>query len=204
MTMASWRGPVFGARSMEELRKHWVLFLCLGILLMVLGVAAVGAAFVVTMATVVVFGALLLGGGILEIVRSIWARKSGGFTMHLLSGILYGIVGALMLAHPGAAALTLTLMLAVLFGVGGIFRIVTASSLRYRGWGWTLFSGIVAILLSAALISSWPISGLWAIGAFVGIDMICYGWSTIVVSVLARSLVADRAEPGDTLGRAAA
>jgi len=35
--------------------------------------------------------------------------------------------------------------------------------------------------------SSWPVSGLWVIGLFVGIDMILSGWSWIVLSLGARS-----------------
>ena len=34
----------------------------------------------------------------------------------------------------------------------------------------------------------WPVSGLWVLGLFIGIDMIFYGWSLIMLALAVRGL----------------
>src|SRR2546430_14603659 len=97
----------FGLRVEEYLRLHrcWACFLVLGIVVMVVGVMAIGAAFIATFTTILAFGALLLAGGVVQIVNAFLGRGWRGFFVHLLVGVIHLIVGTLMLEYPlGAAA----------------------------------------------------------------------------------------------------
>jgi len=69
------------------------------------------------------------------------------------------------------------LLLGAFFVVGGVFRIIGASILRFRNWGWVVFNGGVTLLLGVIVLASWPISGLWVIGLLVGVEMVINGWS---------------------------
>ena len=174
--------------DLQELRRNWGWFLALGIALIILGVCAIGSAFVATLATVMTFGILVLAGGCVEIVSSFWARRWGGFFLHLLAGILYAVIGFLMTTRPLAAAAGLTLMLAALFFVGGIFRIVAALSHRFHGWGWVLFNGIITLILGVMIWQDWPEPAFWVIGMFLGIDLVFDGMSWVMLGLAVRHI----------------
>ena len=133
--------------DLESLRKQWKWFLLLGILLIALGIIAIGTATTVTMVSVVVLGTLLFIGGLAQLGYSFWTKQWSGFFFSLLAGILYTVTGALLILNPTAGALSLTLLLAAFYIVGGIFRIVGSIMMRFEQWGWALFSGLVKLLL---------------------------------------------------------
>jgi uncharacterized membrane protein HdeD (DUF308 family) len=172
----------------REIKRHSGWFVALGVALIVLGVIALGALGFVTLASVLLFGWLLVIGGIMQIVHAFRVRQWGGFTRHLLGGVLSLVVGLLIVANPAAGALSLTLLLAAFFMVGGIFRIVSAVSFRFPGRGWAVLGGIVTLLLGIMIWMEWPVSGVWVIGTFVGIDLIFDGWSLVMTGMAAREL----------------
>src|SRR5262249_8079248 len=110
-------------------------------------------------------------------------RNWQGFVLHLLAGVLYLIVGGLMVEHPLGAAAGITLMLAAIFIVGGVLRIVISVTQRFTGWLWVLANGIITLLLGVPIWRQWPESSLWVIGLFVGIDLILAGWSWVMVGL---------------------
>jgi uncharacterized membrane protein HdeD (DUF308 family) len=174
--------------ELDHLRKNWFWLLLLGILLIIVGLVAISASFVATLATVLVVGTLLLIGGGVEVANAIWARRWRGFWMHLLAGILYVVVGFLMIQHPLPSAAAFTLMLAAVFFVEGLFRILLAVSERFHGWGWVLLNGIVSLVLGILIWRQWPESAIWVIGLFVGIDMLFAGWSLVMTALAVRSV----------------
>ena len=62
----------------------------------------------------------------------------------------------------------------LLFAVG-IVRIASAMVNRFSGWGWTVISGIMSVLLAVLIWQDFPENALWVIGLFVGIDLIFAG-----------------------------
>ncbi|MDB6020583.1 MAG: uncharacterized protein JWQ04_440 [Pedosphaera sp.] len=172
----------------DGIKKHMALFIALGVALIVLGSVAIIAAVATTLISVMVFGWLLLIGGIIQSVHSFWVRPWSGLLLQLLIGILNIIVGLLIVANPGASALALTLLMAAFFTVGGVFRIVTAADEHFPGRGWALLSGLINILLGILIWAQWPSSAFWVIGMFIGIDLIFTGWWFIALATLARRL----------------
>jgi uncharacterized membrane protein HdeD (DUF308 family) len=172
-------------QGFAELRKNWGWFLALGILLVILGLFAISSSVFVTLLSVIFLGSLILIGGVAQLIYSFYAVKWSGFFLSLLAGILYTVTGFLMVRHPTIGALTLTLLLASFYTVSGVFRIIGSLTMRFQHWGWLLFSGIVSLILGILIFSEWPISGLWIIGLFVGIDMLFIGWSWIIIALSA-------------------
>jgi uncharacterized membrane protein HdeD (DUF308 family) len=175
------------ASAPESLREIWAFLLAMGIVLMVLGAVAVGSSFIATLATVVVFGILLVIGAILQVVTALWGRSWKGFFLQLLAGVLYLIAGVFMIQNPLEPAVGLTFLVAVCLAVGGTLRIVLSLMERFDGWGWALLNGVVSLLLGAAIWSQWPLSGLRFIGLFVGIEMILSGVSWVMVGLAVRA-----------------
>jgi uncharacterized membrane protein HdeD (DUF308 family) len=167
------------------IRKNWGWFLALGILQILAGLLAVGFAFSATLASVVAIGILPLLAAGAQTVAAIWARDWSGFFLFLLLGLLYAVTGFVMLMHPVVAAESLTLLLAAAFLIGGVYRIVVALVERFASWGWVLLNGVVTVLLGIAILQQWPVSGLWVLGTFVGIDLLMNGvtWSVLAVGV---------------------
>src|SRR5690242_10209652 len=106
--------PYFLAEEREaisHLRRRWGWFLAFGILLIVIGVVAINRPVLATFTAVELIGFLLLIGAGAEIASSIWARRWGGFFLHLLCGLLYMFLGAVLLERSALGAAAFTLML---------------------------------------------------------------------------------------------
>jgi len=171
-----------------ELKRSWGWFLALGIALIVLGTIALGSALVMTIASVFFFGWLLIVAGVLEAVHAFWRKRWAGFFLDLLTGILYVVVGWMMVTNPKESALLLTLIIAMFLVFEGVFRIVAALTARYPHWGWVLLNGVISLVLGLMIWRQWPYSGLWVIGLFVGIEMLFNGWSLVMLSLASRRL----------------
>ncbi len=170
-----------GGIDSKELQDNWGWLLALGIILMIFGLIALGSVFITTMASILLFGWLLLFGGIVQFIQSF--RVKGGFLLHLLSGILAIIVGLLLITNPTAGAVTITFILAVYFLVSGLFRLITSISVRYPNWGWSFFYGLIIFLLGIFILQRLPVSGLVIIGLFVGIELFLNGLSWVALAL---------------------
>jgi uncharacterized membrane protein HdeD (DUF308 family) len=197
--MASNDFPYFLSGPTEEhhgLRRNWLCFLSLGATLIALGLVAIGYPVVATLATVELVGFLLLFGAAVEVVSGFWARRWGGFFLHLFGGLLYLFLGSVIVERPALGAAGYTLMLAVFFVAAGLMRVVFAVSHRFSGWGWALLSGGVTLLLGIMIWRELPVAALWVIGTFVGIDLVFNGLSWVMLGLAARSISAPIAVPG--------
>jgi uncharacterized membrane protein HdeD (DUF308 family) len=172
--------------SLEDFRKNRGWFMALGIVLIIGGTLAIVYDVAATLISVLFFGWLLIFMGVIEAVQSFWQPRWGGFFLHLVVGILAAVVGFQMVSSPMEGALVLTLVMAIYFMVIGIFRVVTAIAMRFPNWGWVLLSGLITFILGVLIKSQWPMSGLWIIGLFIGIDLIFSGWSYVMLAMAAK------------------
>ncbi len=170
-------------RVTPEMIHNWGWFLALGIVLLLLGIGAIVRSVTSTVASVVFFGWLLIFASIIEFVDAFMVGKWAGFFLHLLAAILFGVVGALMLARPVISAEAATFVMSMFFLIGGLYQLVYALWTHLPGWGWQAVNGIVGSILGVLLLAQWPVSGLYAIGLFVGIDLIFYGAAWIALAL---------------------
>jgi uncharacterized membrane protein HdeD (DUF308 family) len=160
----------------QEMIHHWGWFLALGIALMVLGIAAVVRSITATVASMVFFGWLMVFASIIDLVNAFMVGKWTGFFLHLLLAILFGITGLIFLTNPTISAEVATLVMSMFFLIAGLYQLVIAFWTHIPGYGWQAANGVITFLLGSLLLAQWPVSGLYAIGLFVGIDLIIYGW----------------------------
>ena len=154
--------------------KGWFYFL--GILLILLGIAAVAFPFVTTIAAKVFLGWLFLIAGIVQVFHAFSTRTWSAFFFDLLIGVLYVIAGAWLAFFPLTGIITLTFLLAVMFILHGVLQGTIAFNIRpYVGWIWMLLAGIVGVVVGVLLILKLPSSATWAIGLLVGINLIMSG-----------------------------
>jgi len=166
-----------------EMIHHWGWLLAFGIVLVALGIAAIVRATTATVASMVVFGWLLIFGSIFEFLAAFMVGNWSGFFLHLLIAILFAIVGIMMLTRPVISAETWTLVMAMFFLVGGVYQLVYALWTHLPGWGWHLVNGAITMILGIFLAAGWPGTGFWVIGLFIGIDLVFYGWAWIMLAI---------------------
>lgn len=176
-----------GVRSFVADGEPWHIgrwLVGVGVLLAVLGLVALAASVVTTLVSVELLGALLVIGGIAQAVHAVSSSAAWrGFFLSLLAGALYIVVGVLALARPVETAMALTLLFAAFLMVNGLFRILAVAAVALPNRGWVLLAGIVTFLLGVSLWASWPVSSLWVIGAYVGIEMFLSGLSLVMLAV---------------------
>jgi uncharacterized membrane protein HdeD (DUF308 family) len=165
----------------EQLHASWGWFVALGIALILLGAACILGEMAATLITVVVLGWLLLISGIVTLVHAFQTRTWSGFLLYLLSALLRLFTGFVLIRFPLGGALGITVLLALLFVVGGAFRAIGAGKLRFPRWGWAVASGIISVALGIMLLVQFPASSLWFIGLAVGVDLVFEGTSLVAL-----------------------
>ena len=127
----------------QALHAHWKLILVEGVVLLILGAAAIGVPPLATLAVTIIFGWLFLISGVLGLITTFRMRQAPGFWWSLISAVLGIAVGTLLLASPLSGALSLTLVLVVFFIIEGTASIMFALDHKRElsgRWGWMLAS----------------------------------------------------------------
>jgi uncharacterized membrane protein HdeD (DUF308 family) len=174
----------------ETVKAHWKAFLFEGILLAVLGVAALILPPLASLAITIFLGWMFLISGIGGLIVTYWARSSPGFWWSLISAALAVLAGMLLLARPMQAVLTLTIVLGAYFLAEGVATIMYALEHRRElssRWSWLLISGLVDIAIAFMVITGLPSSAEWAIGILVGINLLFGGATLIGMALAARN-----------------
>lgn len=172
--------------ELQALHKQWWCFLLLGISLVVLGTLAIADPWITSFtsfAAILILGFLLLAAGITQIISSFWTGKWSGMLMHILIGVMYCVVGYMIIDQPGVSMVVLTKFIAIFLIVSGVFRIVSALMMRFHDWGWVLLNGVITLLLGLIINRQMPQAALWVIGLFIGIELIFNGWAWIMLAL---------------------
>jgi uncharacterized membrane protein HdeD (DUF308 family) len=178
-------------KEMETaLYSHWKSFLVEGIILVLLGAAAIIVPQIATLTVALVIGWLLLFSGVVGPVSTFALRPAPGFWWSLISAIIAIVAGLVLLIMPAHGAITLTFVLIAFFLVEGVSSIMFAFEHKPqlpRSWGAMLFSGLVDIALAVIIFLGLPSSAAWAIGLLVGINLVFGGAALIAMALQARS-----------------
>jgi uncharacterized membrane protein HdeD (DUF308 family) len=172
-----------------SLSAHWRFFLAEGIVLVILGLAAVLIPPLATLAVEALIGWILLASGIIGLISTFRMRGSPGFSWSLLSGLAAVVAGIVLLAWPLSGAVSLTVILTVFLSFEGFASIMLALNHRHgfsSRWGFMLVSGIVDLVLAAIILMGLPGTAAWAIGLLVGINMLFGGAALIGMALHAR------------------
>jgi uncharacterized membrane protein HdeD (DUF308 family) len=186
--------PDFGQmrRSLTtSLHEHWMLFLVEGIVLVVLGFAAILIPPMATLGVEILFGWIFLISGIAGLITTFRMRQAPGFAWSLVSAILGIAAGIVLLLWPLTGILSLTFVLIAYFVLEGVASIMFALEHKQElsgRWGWMLASGIVDLFLAAIILLGLPGTAAWALGLLVGINMVFGGSALIAMALHARDI----------------
>lgn len=172
----------------SDLQRNWGWLLGLGILFVILGMIGLGMTVGLTLASMFFLGVLFIVAGFAQILDVFKCHEWRGIIGHALIAVLYIVGGGLVIYDPILASVIVTGILAWIFIIIGITRLIMAIALRHAaGWGWILVAGIAAIVLGVLILMQWPYSALWIIGMFIAIELIVNGWTSIFIALGMRS-----------------
>lgn len=183
------RGDDFGRAVANAIHAHWGLFLAEGIILVILGAAAIVLPPIATLAVTLVIGWLFLISGVVGLVTTFWMRNAPGFWWSLLSAVIGIAAGFALIGWPVTGSISLTLLLIAFFVVEGVATVMYALDHRAQlssRWGWMLISGIVDLILAAIIFAGLPETAAWALGLLVGINLLFGGAAMIGMALAAK------------------
>jgi len=158
------------------LRAKWGWIVALGVIYLIAGFIALGSVAMATVVSVLIVRIMMIVSGVAEVISAFQIKSWGKFLLWALLGVLYIIAGLVTFQNPLLAAVLLTLVLGAALVVSGIMRIVLAFSMkRETPWIWVALSGVITLLLGVLILLRWPVSSVYILGLFLGIDLIMAG-----------------------------
>lgn len=178
-------------RAMEPVR-HWWMYLIIGVLAFFLGVFMLTNPAITYEMMTLLLGLALVVFGVIEMIVGIFSRNIFVSRAAVIIGAVLNIVlGVLLAANPGIAALTLPLVLGMWMLYQSFMTISYAGDLKtfkVKGYGLTLFCGIVLLIL-AVLILLRPVAiGMMTVAVYIALSFIIYGISEIVSAFRLRTI----------------
>ena len=163
-------------------KSGWIV--ALGVVYVIAGLIALGSVVLATVVTVFVVGVMMLLAGVAEVISAFQIKSWGKFLLWVLLGALYIVAGFAAFENPLLAAAVLTLLLGFALIASGVMRIVLAFSMKQEmPWIWVAVSGVITLLLGLVILAHWPVSGLYILGVFLGIDLIFAGLGWIGIGL---------------------
>ncbi len=182
----------------EIIRGSSRLGTVLGLTTVILGLLAMMAPMISGLAVTVVIAALLLAAGV---AMTVYAFSAGTFWQGLFQFLFGGftaLTGVVLFARPLVGLASITMVLVVYFLVDGVTTIVLGFRAKpMKGWGWMIFSGVAAVVLSVLIWRDWPLSGQWAIGILVGMRLVMSGWVMIVLGGIGEAAASSPPRPAE-------
>jgi uncharacterized membrane protein HdeD (DUF308 family) len=162
--------------EMAPLRAKWGWIVALGIVYLLAGFIALGSVVMATVASVFVVGVMMIVAGVAEVISAFQVKSWGKFLLWVLLGALYIVAGFVTFQNPLLAAALLTLILGASLVASGIMRIILAFNMKQETpWIWIVLSGVITLLIGLLILAHWPVSSLYILGLFLGIDLIMAG-----------------------------
>ena len=177
-----------GGRATDELTTQITenrgIFIALGLVLIVVGIIAIGAPLATTIVAKVFLGWVLLMAGVSQVLHAFATRGWRGFIGELLLGVLYIAVGVWLAFFPLAGIIGLTVLLAATFVADGFLKLQIGWRVRPEsGWFWMIVSGLVAIVVGMLLVMGLPSTATWAIGLLAGVNILVSGIAFLSVAL---------------------
>ena len=177
------RGKLVDNLFHDRLRKASGRLFWIGLLMVVLGIAAIVFPMISTLVATLLVGWVFLFSGLFTLYGSFSIHGTGPFFAALLLGLLSIVAGAYMLFNPQAGAAALTLVVGVLFMFQGASEIFFAFEMRpLSGWVGMLLSGIASAVLAVLIVASWPAISLVVLGILLGVNFLSTGIAEIFIS----------------------
>jgi len=148
----------------------------IGVVSILVGMVALVLPGVVTIAVQLLIGLALIVSGGFELTHALPLRRGRGAIWHLALGGVSLAAGILFITSPMIGALTLTMIVGVMFTLSGLIKTAFALALRkLEGWHWTLGSGLMTLVVGLMILFLLPVVSSWLLGVLVGFEFLLNG-----------------------------
>ena len=166
--------------TLAKMRKG---FFWAGLVMVVLGMAAVLMPFFSSLVVEILIGWLLTMSGAVVVIGAFSFRRTGMFLWQLFSGLITVMAGLLLLLFPLQGLIALTVLVAFILVFTGAAQFAFALWARPApGWSWALMSAAISILLGVLIVFALPQASAVTLGLIVGIDFISTGVALMLIS----------------------
>ncbi len=166
-----------------KLRSRWKWFLTLGLILICLGIGGAGAATLLELTSVLIFGPLLLASSIVQLLMIIPLERRSERLMHFAAAIIEMVLGFTIMAQPFVSVVNLVGAIAAFLLVVGIIRLARALEVKSRYRAWFVLTGVIGVLLGVSVWTGWPDRKIWFLGLCIAVDFICHGVSWLGIAM---------------------
>lgn len=181
-------------QELLDIHSQWKVLLLEGIIVLALGLLAVVAPSISSLVIEQLVAWLSIVGGFIATAAIIRKHQLPAAWRPLAISVIAMALGVLLVRSPMRGAITLTVVMTVLFvfkdGVT-IFQALKSTS-NPRKWLSGLFGGSVTLLFVYLIWDGWPNTATWVLGLYVGLNLIYVGTSLIFTVIAARG--ANRAK----------
>jgi uncharacterized membrane protein HdeD (DUF308 family) len=170
--------------GLQALHFKWGWIVALGVVYLIVGLVALGSIVTATAAGVLLVGIMMVIAGIAEVFSAFQIRTWGKFTLWLLLGALYIFAGLTTFQNPVLAAVLLTFLLGLALVASGGMRLILAFGMRESTpWILVAVSGAITLLVGLVILARWPVSSVYVLGLFLGMDLVIAGASWIGIGL---------------------
>jgi uncharacterized membrane protein HdeD (DUF308 family) len=166
---------------MQALAAHWGLVLTMGILSILIGIAAIAWPGATLLTVAILFAVWLFVSGIVSVVHSFTTDgDTGGRALNAIIGVLSVIVGFALLRTPFQSLEVLIFVIGIFWVAQGIMTFIGAFS-RKEGRGLRIFMGILGVI-AGTIVLVYPISSAVTLALIGGIWLIILGIMQVVAA----------------------
>jgi uncharacterized membrane protein HdeD (DUF308 family) len=158
--------------------RTWLIVL--GVVAVMLGIFGLATAPALTVSATLWLGIALAVVGVVGLINT--ARR-GQRALGFVLGALYLISGLAITFNPLVAAANLTLFIGFWLIAAGLFRLFWGFSTPARALA--IPGGLMSVLLGGLLVYGWPVTGLFAVGLFVSVDLLLFGGTALAIALMA-------------------
>ncbi|WP_372499771.1 HdeD family acid-resistance protein [Streptomyces spororaveus] len=173
----------------KKLSRSFALMTGLGVILVLAGLVGLVYTGLATLTSMFLFGWLLLIGGVVGLLLAVQSRRSNYFWLAVVVAAINLAAGFVILRRPEASAEALTMFAALLFLVGGVFRLVGALVVRGSHFGLAIVQGAFGVLLGFLILAGWPGNSLYVIGTFFSLALLFDGLSLVAMGMGSRRIL---------------
>jgi uncharacterized membrane protein HdeD (DUF308 family) len=167
------------AMGRDQIYPKWALSV-VGCTLVTLGALAVANLFVGAAPPVRFIGAMMALGAVAQLLHALLVVGWSGFYPWLLSGVLYGVAGLVVMYDPSLASLASAVGVVLALGASAILRIWIGIRLRPQaGWQWLALSGGLTLTVGVVVAMGWPVDHAGLLATLFAADLVAQGVSAI-------------------------
>ncbi|NPA81294.1 MAG: hypothetical protein GXO31_01670 [Epsilonproteobacteria bacterium] len=158
-----------------------------GIIFLLLGVVGIFFPGIMSIATALFVGWLLLFSGFMAGFHTYKTDKKNW--LGWLKTFILIVTGGLVVINPIPGVAALGIIFAVYFLMDSFGSFALAFEMKpEKGWWVVLLNGILSVLMAVIFLVGWPFSSLWLVGLFVGISLLFDGVVLLTLSHYAKKM----------------